>query len=143
MLFPGPFLHKNQLFEPRQTCLTYHLFFPAYFHLPVPSIIHSHSILSVYYINVETAYLASGSWMRMSLSNIRVYRIFTVFCKLQSDSLAITFASEIITEVRKAHWKTNKYKFFIIEDKTLLDMQQLMQTHHHNGFSSAGATTPQ
>lgn len=34
-----------------------------------------------------------------------------------------------------------KHKFFI--DKTLLDMQELMQIHHHNVFSSAGVTTLQ
>lgn len=32
----------------------------------------------------------------------------------------------------------NKDKFFIMDEKTLPDMQQLMQTHHYNVFSSAG-----
>lgn len=149
-----PFLHKkNQFFEPRQNmlctcvtcCVTCHLYILAYLHLPVPLIMHSYRILSVYYINVETAYLVSGSWMRMSLSNISVSGILTVFCKSAIGLICYNHCFRNCYRREKGTLKNamNKHKCFIMEDKTLLDMQQLMQTHHHNVFSSAEVTTPQ
>lgn len=84
-------------------------------------------------------------WMRMSLSNVNVYGILTVLCKSAIKLICYNYCFRNCYRREKGTLKNamNKCKCFIMEDKTLLDMQQLMQTHHHNVFSSAGVTTTQ
>lgn len=65
----------------------------------------------------------------MSLSNISVHRVLTVFCKSEIRLICYNYCFRNYYRGGKGTLKNamNQHKFFIMEGKTLLDMQQLMQ----------------